>query len=274
MARVILPLFNFQYSDRDDFAFSDGRLSIRQFNTWSTLPDREIFSQRDRDSIGAVNKALVAEASDLSGYALDATLLLITFRLLAQENRITPIIKYRLSDVSEYCSRIDDTEKHIQLPGYLFQVYSPADFPEIDRIFVLLRSVERTSQRLKNALYFIYRAFNSAHWIDAFLFYMGALEALFSLDRKGPARTTICGRAAGLLNDPNWSFHEIEELYDIRSRIAHGRLEAGRDSTENLQLTARMEVLVKRCMRRLVEIDALKHYSEESTRTKFLSQFD
>lgn len=62
--RVIQPLFNFQYFDRDDIAFSAGRLSIRHFDDWRTLTDRVIFSQRDRECIANEYKALVAEGDD------------------------------------------------------------------------------------------------------------------------------------------------------------------------------------------------------------------
>jgi hypothetical protein len=139
---------------------------------------------------------------------------------------------------------------------------------------MLLRTSERNSQRLRNALFFLSRAFNSYHWVGAFLFYMSAAEALFSLDEKGPAKKPICGRATGILNDSEWGFAAVEELYDVRSRISHGRLEAGRDSTENLRLTAKMEVLVKLCFRRLVEMDALKHYADPEARNLFLGRFD
>jgi hypothetical protein len=76
------------------------------------------------------------------------------------------------------------------------------------------------------------------------------------------------------LNDPHWTYETIEDLYDTRSRIAHGRLEAGRDSAENLALTAKMEVLVKLCVRHLIEMDALRHYGDQDARNAFLAQFD
>ena len=76
--RVIHPLFNFQYFDRDDFVFSDQRFSIRHFDDWGTLPDREIFSSQDRDYIKKENKALVADVTDPEGYKVDMSLLLMT----------------------------------------------------------------------------------------------------------------------------------------------------------------------------------------------------
>jgi len=272
--RVIQPLFNFQYSERDDFAFSDGRLSIQQIDDWGTLPDLEIFSERDRQRIRSKRKALVADAADLNGTKEDSGLLLMAFRILAHENKLTPTVKYRLSTDENWCSRIDETEMHIKLAGYQYQTYEPADFPAIDATFMKLRAAEHVSNRLKNALFFVYRAFNSYHWSDGVLFYMGALEALFSLDKKGGATKAICGRSTNLVDDPNWPRNVIEDLYDVRSRITHGRLEAGRRPDDNLKLLAKMEILVKLCLRKLVTLDAFKHYATAAARDAFLSQFD
>jgi hypothetical protein len=89
--RVILPLFHFQYFEDQEFAFSDDRLSIRRFGNVGRLADREIFSKRDRDYMDQqAHHALVAESDDLSGYKPDATLLLMTFRILGDHR--TPII--------------------------------------------------------------------------------------------------------------------------------------------------------------------------------------
>ena len=112
--RVIHPLSNFQYFDKKDFEFSDGRLAIRHYDHWSMLHDREIFSRRDRAYIDRENKALVAEGTELAGFERDLTLLLIAFRVLAEENRITPIVKYRLSEDEDECSRLEETEMHIR----------------------------------------------------------------------------------------------------------------------------------------------------------------
>ena len=101
--RVIMPIFQFQSPlNWNDFTFSVGGLSIRHFDDWGTLTDRAIFSQCDRDNMRLENKGLVAEGNSFADeqYKLDSSLLLMTFRLLADENRLTPFVKYRRSTVS------------------------------------------------------------------------------------------------------------------------------------------------------------------------------
>lgn len=277
--RVIHPLFDFQYHDAEDFEFSNGgfsnvRFSIRHYGDWSGLYDGEIFSQRDRDYIKRESKALVAEGVELDGFEREVSLLLIAFRILAEGNKITPIIKYRLSEDESLRSRIEETEMHIRLLDPLWQTYVLSDFPQIDRTFKTLQSAEAGSDRLKNAFYFLYRAFNSYQWIDAFMFYMGVIESLFSCDQKGPASEPVCRRTTNLLNDPDCPYEKVRDLYDVRSRIIHGRLEARTNSHANLRLTADMEVLVKRCLRLLVEMDALHHYTDQTARNTFLGTLD
>ena len=275
--RVAMPLFEFQYIDSDEFKefmFSDGRLSLRRFTDAQLAADgagKALFSEQDRDHINLERFALVAESSILKEevYRQDVSLLLMAFRILG--DRITPWIKFRLSHDADLCSRLDETEHHIRLPRYLYQVYTDADFPLIDKAYMMLRDAEHVSTRVKNALFFLYKAFYSVHWLDGFLFCMNALEALFSLDRGGSATETICRRTSALLGDPtNWSNSTIKDLYRIRSDITHGRIEASPNSEDNLRLSEKMERVTKLCFRKLIAIDAFKHFATPSSRHSFL----
>lgn len=269
--RVVMPLFQFQYVDSEEFIFSDGQLSLRHFTDAKNVSHREIFSKRDRMYIGQARYAVVAESGVLKEekYHQDVNLLLMTFRILG--DGVTPMIKYRLSDNDDLCARLDGTENRILLPGYLFEVYSVAAFPRIDKAYMMLRDAERISPRLKNALFFLYKAFYSVHWIDAFLFCMNALEALFSLDKEGPATKTICNRTSALLDDPaNWDEATIKDLYRTRSHITHGRIVASPDPNDNLRLSEKMERVTKLCFRKLIELDAFHHFENPASRDSFL----
>jgi hypothetical protein len=169
--RVVMPLFQFQYHELDEFVFSDGQLSLRNFNHADHNINLPIFSECDRDYIKYERHALVAESDRLTDeYRQEVNLLLMTIRILG--DGLTPFIKYRLSNNDAFCSRLDETEKQILLPGYLFEVYSVADFPRIDSAYMVLRAAKQISTRLKNAFFFLHKAFYSNHWIDALLFYM------------------------------------------------------------------------------------------------------
>jgi Apea-like HEPN len=271
--RVVMPLFSFQYFEKACFAFSDARLSIQSFVYPTELADRDIFSKRDHDYMGQSRNALVAESYDLRGYEADASLLLMAFRL--SSNYLTPIIKYRLSEDDDLCQRLEDTEMHVRLPGYQYETYSVQDFPLIDTAYITLRHAEHTSARLKNAFFFLYRAFNSIHWIDSFLFHMNALEAIFSNDTKGGATKTICRRVSALVDEPTtWNERTVADLYDVRSRITHGNIEASQDPTDNLRLLENLERLTKLCFRKLIAADAFKCLETIQSRNRFMKQLD
>jgi hypothetical protein len=269
--RVVMPLFQFQYYGLDEFVFSDGQLALRNFNHAHHDINLPIFSERDRDYIKLEKHALVAESDCLNEqeYRQNVNLLLTAFRILGDD--LTPFIKYRLSENHDFCSRLDETETNILLPEYLFQVYSVADFPRIDKAYMMLRDAEKISIRLKNALFFLYKAFYSVHWIDAFLFHMNALEALFSLDEKRSATKAITSRTSRLLSDPtNWDEGTIGDLYNTRSAIAHGRIEANPDPKDNLHLAEKMERVTKLCFRKLIDLDAFRHFATPASRDTFL----
>lgn len=272
--RVVIPLFQFQYFDQQDFAFSDRRLSIRHFHDEKDLAGHDIFSKRDRHYMEQqAHTALVAESDDLSGYESDVSLLLMTFRILS--DRLTPLIKYRLSNNIDLCRRLEETEMHIRLPDYRYEVYSVQDFPRIDAVYMMLRHVEHTSVRLQNAFFFVYRAFNSFHWIDSFLFHMNALEAIFSKDTKGGATKTICRRVSALLDDPaTWNEQTIADLYNVRSCITHGNIEARPDPSDNLRLLEKMERLTKLCFRKLIDLDAFERLAITSSRNQFMAELE
>lgn len=275
--RVVMPLFDFKHSTTAqfrDFAFSDGQLSLRRFDHREHRIDSRIFSKWDRSCIHQERHALVAEASTLDedSYKQDVNLLLMAFRILG--DGITPTIMYRLYEDPDLCVRLDGTESHILLPDTRWQVYSPADFPKIDDAFTMLRDARRNSPRLKNAFWFLYKASYSVHWIDSFLFHMNALEALFSLDDKRSATKAIKCRTSRLISDPadptKWDEATIGALYETRSAIAHGRIVASSNATENLQLAKKMERVTKLCFRKLIELDAFRHFSTEASRAKLL----
>jgi hypothetical protein len=163
--RIVMPLFSYHTSLHELFHFSDGRLSIQPIEDAARLCSGEIFSVRDRFYIMQETYALIADAGDLKGYEDDASLLLSVFRIFS--DRITPLIKYRLSFDENFTRRLEGTQTINHQPGDLYEVYAKASLREIDHVYLILRQSERRSVRLKNALFFLYRAFHSP--LDRFI---------------------------------------------------------------------------------------------------------
>ncbi len=269
---VLMPLFQFAYVDDVDYKFTDRRFSIRSFRV-AEIPSIDLFSAHDRQQMGHARWAIVADTNDLSKYENDINLLIMAFRILSDD--LSPFIKYRLSPDASFCSIIHETMTNIHIGPRMRQIYRVDDLSNIDNSYSSLKAANETSGRLHNACYFLYRAFHNTHWVDSFLFFMSALEAVFSKDSKGGATATICRRVSKFLNDPtSCSYDDVNNLYDIRSRIVHGDLRASDDPAENLRHLKKLERLTIHCFRKLIAIDGFAHFKDRILRDNYLSALD
>ena len=271
MHRIIMPLFQFKYLDHDEYTFSDTRFSIREFDASRDVPDYDIFSRLDRQYMEMEQWALVAEANDLSGYKEDGSLLLMAFRLLS--NGLSPIIKYRITNDLATCSILREILSHNMTP-IRYHLYRESDFLAVDNAYLILLAADKVSIRTSNALYFLYVAFHADRWIEAFLTLMMSLEGLFSKDSHGRATATICHRVTNFVSDAAICTGDImRDLYDTRSRMAHGNLPANK-SEENLAKLKRLENITVACFRKLIDGDLFKSYATKLERDRFVSQWD
>lgn len=267
--RIVMPLFEFEYGGSRPFVFTDCGLAIEPFASHQ-IPKLPLFSAQDVHHMEAESWALVHDCADIQGHKVLANLLLMSFRIFSDHH--PPFIKYRLCDTApELCARIS------QPMTYNFSVEKPrdgyqlTDLQAIDAGFQHLRSMEATSARTHNALYFTYRAFHSHGWVDAFLLLMNALESLFSKDAPGGAAGTIAIRVASLLrSQPRCTRADIEGLYDVRSAMTHGRLVANDDPGGTLKQLEHLEFVLVRCLRELVARTAYRHYANKADRDRFM----
>jgi hypothetical protein len=78
--------------------------------------------------------------------------------------------------------------------------------------------------KLYNSLHFFSQAFNDDDAITRYLFYIIAIQALFSRDKNTPIRSTLADNVALLCFDKSkrMAVHRrLKELYDLRSAIVH-----------------------------------------------------
>jgi len=78
--------------------------------------------------------------------------------------------------------------------------------------------------RMKNAIKFFSMALNADDAVSSFLFYVIAMEAIFSRDKNNPIKVTLADLGAMLCFPPDQRLkaHElIRKAYDLRSSIVH-----------------------------------------------------
>jgi hypothetical protein len=269
---VIMPLFDLAYSDNLDFAFSDGRLFISQFD--ASEMDISYFSGYDQAGIREEKWALIARSDNLEGYELDVNLLLMTFRIMS--NDISPCIIFRISpdDPSLY-AKLNEILCQIRTEGHRFEQYSQQNLRSIDESYSKLREAESISTRINNAVYFLYLAFHTVHWIQSFMFYMNTLEALFSNDEPRGATRAITQRIPHFLDSSEiCTVDDMCSLYDVRSRITHGNIVANEDPKENLKVLKKLERTVIYTFRKLISENGFQNFRNSSDRARFMSSLD
>ncbi|MFH1519514.1 MAG: hypothetical protein ABIE75_02975 [Candidatus Omnitrophota bacterium] len=119
--------------------------------------------------------------------------------------------------------------------------------------------------------YLIFRGFNQTKWMDAYALFSFALEALFSRDDKCEPTKTIINRVSRILN---CSKTKINNLYEIRSDIVHGRIELAEKEDEvkkkeNLNYLQDVENVVIGCLRKVLDEKVYLKYKNPQEREKY-----
>ncbi len=100
---------------------------------------------------------------------------------------------------------------------------------------------------------------------------MCSLESLFSKAAPGGATEAITSRVSSLLgSQTRCTKSDIEKLYDLRSKMTHGRLEVSDDPGENLKYLEHLEFITVCCFREIVKRNAYVHYATKSARDGFM----
>lgn len=265
--RIVMPLFDFCYESSGDFAFAGGKYSITCFDSEREIPEIELFSRQDVEYMQMESCALVAHDPDLEKYKGEVNLLLLSFRIY----RLACVfIKYRLCK-EDYClcTRLNDI-MHMVLPKESNRLVSKPDLEIIDRGFAKLLHMESISNRTHNAVYFIYRGLCSEKMLDSFVFLMMAVESLFSKEDIGGATKTICSRVSAFLDSKErCTYEDINKLYDLRSRMVHGKVVVEDEIKGNLTALYDLQYVVVECMKKILDEEIYAMYGDVDEKEEY-----
>ena len=264
---VRMPLFQFHMLCDPGFALGSG-FSIDRFE----FNDRwrlKIFSEQDVEHIRRARWALNYEGDNIKGYKALSNLILMAFRMFSV--KYPPFIRYRLCAEPGESTRINQSMTY----NYAFpRERDPYSFEEMEQIrtaFGHLRTMDATSNRTHNAIYYLFRAFHADKWIDSFLLMTAALESLFSKDAPGGATEAIATRVASLLGSTErCTKADVEQLYDLRSAMTHGRIVASDDPGENLAKLEHLEYVTNAAFRKLIETGKYTMFSTKAERDAYM----
>ena len=280
--KTYIPLHWFVYCDQTEFVFASKDFSIKRFSASEVNLHPSLLSESNRAEIQMADWALIAPGVDQEAIAQNANLLMVTFWLMSES--VSPFIKFRLGPDAQECAILHDTMQPNLIADLPLEEYRTQILEEIDEAYqeLKLANGQLASSRPHNAIYFLYLATHTTHWIDRFAFLMSALEAVFGNDhsqskikgQKGVTET-IKTRVNNFVGDTSvCSPKLLGELYDTRSRIVHGDIRANKDPEENLRTLKAMEDIVKRCFRKIAQSKVFRQFGDKLTRSTFLTSLD
>jgi len=268
--KISMPLFWFEFKGSDIYSFNDTSITITPFDA-SSIPDIPLFSEQDIHHISdEVRWTLIYDGHDVSGYESKINILLMAFKIFCEKRY--PFIKYRLcSENLSYCRRLNDSITYNYSHPREVRPFTKNDLDSIQEGFLSLIEMNQISIRTHNALYFLFRAWHNTKWMDAFILMMCSLESLFSKDKPGGATAAITSRVSSLLDSQaRCSKSDIEELYNLRSRMTHGNLIASDEPGDNLQKLSHLDYVTIECFKTLSNRKLYKHYANKSSRDKLM----
>jgi hypothetical protein len=262
-----MPLYEFKSNLNQSFSFSDCNIAIERFSSEGQVDYSEL-SKLDTHHIQSASWALVYDGEHSAHRSL-VNLLLISFRIFLDQS--PPFIKYRLYKAENQVIKLSQPMTYNYSVKKRKISFDGRSLLQVNEGFQHLRKMDMISTRTRNSLYFLYRAFHAEKWIDSFILMTCSLESLFSKDAHGGATDAIASRVSSLLGSQvRCTKKDVENLYDLRSEMTHGRLEVSDDPGENLRHLEHLEFVTIRCFRELARNNAYEHYRSKLTRDRFM----
>jgi hypothetical protein len=271
--RIVMPLFDFCFDDigyGQEYEFLGGRYKLIRFDADQEIPPVPGVSELDRGHMRCEQWALLAEDPVSERYREDVNLLLLSFKIF----RLAPVfIKYRLCKEDEdQCARLSETMGY-----HLYERPSVPlvrrDLDEIDEGFARLMEMQAISSRTHNTLYFTYRGLSSQKMIDPFVFLSMAIESLFSLETRGGATKPICLRVSAFLGPTEpFSSADMDKLYDLRSKIVHGRVVVEDDIRGKLSVLCDLQRVLLKCLKKMLTEKSYNMYRDVSKKEEYFKK--
>lgn len=267
--RIVMPLFDFSNEGPQEFEFGNGKYALRKFVADNEIPPIDLFSKQDIDYMRMESWALVAQDPDIRKYKEEINILLLAFKIY-KFARI--FIKYRLcKEKPENCRRITETMKLV-LPEESNRLITFEDLEIVDGGFLNLLKMYAVSDRTHNAIYFMYRGFLSDKMLDSFVFLMCAIESLFSDERRTGATKTICSRVSSFLDyKTRCKYEDIYQLYDLRSKIVHGKAVVADDIKGKLKVLYDLQYVLIECMKKMLNKQIYNIYSDVQKKERYFN---
>ena len=101
---------------------------------------------------------------------------------------------------------------------------------------------------------------------------MCALESLFSSEEPTGMTKTICSRVSKFLScKPEYEYKDIEKLYDLRSKIVHGKVIVEKEIKHELCTLHKLQDVLVEFMKKILDEKIYPMYANIDKKEKYLS---
>jgi len=144
------------------------------------------------------------------------------------------------------------------------------DLDEVDEGFLKLLEMRDISYRTHNAIYFTYRGSASDRMIDSFVLLTMGLESLFSPETPGGVTKAICSRVSAFLGSsaPD-SLKDMRSLYELRSRIVHGRVVVKDNIKGKISTLHDLQRVLLKCLKKMLKENSYRVYRDVSDKEEY-----
>ncbi|HPI71824.1 MAG TPA: HEPN domain-containing protein, partial [bacterium] len=199
----------------------------------------------------------------------DINLILMSIRIL---KNFSPFVRFFLCIKDARHNYRLDTAMIPTKPENSDNTISIKEFYKVEDYYNSLLNLRSISTRTHNAVFFLYKAFHAIHWVDAYLFYMLAIEALFSKDEGGSAKKTFIDRTHCFLAKEIIPHDKdlLEKVYKLRSFIVHGKPISRSKPDQNIAELLQVENLAIAVFKKILD-QKLADRFKDSERDRFLN---
>lgn len=151
-------------------------------------------------------------------------------------------------------------------------IFRIQDIKIVDEDFKKLIELYEVSYRTRHAIEFLYLGFTEYYALASFILFMTALESFYLPYAWVQITQTLKSRVPKLINDDSIVTEDlIQDLYSLRSDIAHGKIKTDLDMIEFLPKTNQFKLILLATIRTIFNNNLIDKYSTEELKEDFFN---
>ena len=278
----IIPITNFSlYKDDANLIYTfddDLNITLRKFDYENDMErvDADHFSAFDQYELKIKYKwgfRFNCKKNEALNFLERINLILLSFRIFAEAdcaaiyllNVSSPHHSYKETNI--WKRAIADRQHN--------SIIDIKTLEEIKRGYLSFKSFYSTSPRTKHSVQFLYLGYTSNYWMQAYILFMTSLETLLSPSTENQITTKIIKRTRNLINDNKLCSKKIiDELYELRSDIIHGRILVDLSFKNHIDEMTKLQIIVLKAFKVILEKKFVSIYQNDESKESFFQQLE